>query len=161
MTLANPFRAQVPLEIGDKTAVIHLNWNCVGHLVALLGPEWDTALDEAFRKWDVETIAAVTAAATGLDKQEIMDASPPWVTLREAFNTAYYLFILGVPDPASQNEKEEEATETARPLDDGRPSRSWSTLGMQRLKRIWTRKPSGRALSPKPQPTSAHAGAQS
>lgn len=142
MTAPNPFRAEVPLQIGPDRVTLRLTWGVMGALVGEFGPSWDQEVNLAMETFDFEKVARALEIATGMPAPQIMEASPPWLAVREAFNSAYSLAIFGHPALAKEDDGQNKEASDSRPL---APRGFWTRFGGSRLAAVWRRSRSGPA----------------
>lgn len=142
MMAPNPFRAEVPLMIGEQRVTLRLTWGVMGALVGEFGPAWDQEVNLAMETFDFEKVARAIEIATGVPAAQIIEASPPWLAVREAFNAAYSLSIFGHPTLVKETSVRESEASDARPL---APRSFWAKLGGSRLSAVWRRSRSGPA----------------
>jgi len=151
--MANPYRGEAPLVVGDETIELRLTWRTMGKMIARFGDEWDVELHKAFGVYDMETIADALAIASDRDAAFFLDASPPLIPVREAWTAAYNLFLFGVPSLEEEPQAQKEGETTPDPLPQGN---SWSAAGNRLLRRVWRRRNSGAQPSPRSSSTSGH-----
>lgn len=135
----------IPLRLDDgRLAQLRLDWNRVEALSAALGPSWDTALQEAFERFDASTVAIALGIMAELPPDEIMEASPPWLHAKEAAVAAYSVFMTGARSFQEAQQAKEAVEGGAAPLP---PSTSSSGAGRRLIERVWRRTSSGPARS--------------
>lgn len=142
----------IPLRLGERCVQLRLDWSKVEALCAALGPNFDTALNEAFESFDASTVAIALGILAEVPPDEIMAASPPWIHAREAFMAAYSVFMTGLSSFQEAQRQQEEAARGDAPLP---PSTSSLGAAARRIVQAWrraslpgarsTRSPSGSA----------------
>lgn len=146
----NAFEAAVPLQLGERTVTLRLDWRTSAALIEEIGPNWGAKLRSACMlvEQSPDSIDQVAKIISILCRREdpdvtpemVMDASPPLVPVADALGAVHRLFYWGHPGLQEDEDETEEEAKGDRPL---ATRTSWSRFGGQVLERVFRRGSSG------------------
>jgi hypothetical protein len=129
--IANRYRGEQPLQIGERECVLRFTWDAIARLRSEYGEDFDKKIIMAITTTDVAMMAEVIAAATGLTAHEVMAGSPPLVVAGKAIAAGLRYAYHG------------QEGQPANPKEARQPATWWNRL-MRRLSGlVWIRKLSG------------------
>lgn len=132
MLIANPHRGEVAFKLGERDLILALDWNAVAALSAMWPTEfeddektlpkatWQTKLNDAFQRFDMESIALVLEAAAQRHHPDVKAAdfgaaSPPYAMAQRAVTDLCVLFDWG-PGGVPKRDQDERPFDHLRTL---------------------------------------------
>lgn len=116
LTMANEYRGEVSLWIGDELYVMRYSWAALAELKSAFGDEYEQRIIRAGIERDVEVLAEAMAIAMreynpDITKADVMEMSPPFAKSFDSIMQCLTMAYHGVkelpeePEPRPKNRK--------------------------------------------------------
>ena len=151
--MANGYRAETPLRVGDRELTLRIDYEAVGALMTLLdGKDWTAGIVKAFDDFDMALVSKIIQIAAkrhhpDITHEEIFEAAPPFQVAFKALEASMFCFLWGHPKSLEgleldEAKDEDEEASGKPPLPNGRAR--WRGHGNSLMKWVSRAASSGR-----------------